>query len=102
MSRHLIDKYHYKIPGSHLDPCVYCGSVAKTIDHIEPLSKGGAKKDIQNWAPMCSNCNNNKGNDSVLMAFFNPALKMRISHNIRTEKNKRHREFQRQARTQYK
>lgn len=84
-----IDIYRHKIVGSSLDPCVYCGAVAKTIDHIEPVSKGGSKNDIQNWAPMCSKCNNNKGSDSVLMAFFNPTLKRRVTQNFRTEKNKR-------------
>jgi len=33
-----------------------------TVDHILPLSKGGARNDIKNMQPMCEECNTNKGN----------------------------------------
>lgn len=88
MAKYPIDKYHLKIAGSSLDPCVYCGAVANTIDHIEPLSKGGSRGSIQNWAPMCSKCNNNKGNSSVLMAFFHPQLKRRVKFKNRERQKK--------------
>jgi len=42
--------------------CVFCGKDPKetsfrTIDHIIPLSRGGAKYDIDNWLPACFSCN---------------------------------------------
>lgn len=34
-----------------------------TVDHIKPLSKGGAKKAVENLQPMCRDCNREKGSD---------------------------------------
>ena len=46
--------------------CAYCGRYypldAMTIDHIQPRSKGGAVRDIQNMALACMGCNKAKGN----------------------------------------
>lgn len=83
-----LTRYHRKVVGSDNDPCVYCGLPATTIDHIEPLSKGGSRRSLQNWAPMCSGCNNNKGNTSVLLAFFHPQLSRRISNLHAEARNK--------------
>lgn len=83
-----LQRYHRLVAGSSLDPCVYCGLAATTIDHIEPLSKGGSRRDIQNWTPMCSKCNNNKGSTSVLLAFFHPQLSRRIQNLHAEAKNK--------------
>lgn len=33
-----------------------------TIDHIVPVSRGGAKKKMKNLQPMCAKCNGRKGN----------------------------------------
>jgi 5-methylcytosine-specific restriction endonuclease McrA len=47
------------------DLCVYCkcslNSTNRTIDHIHPTSKGGAKSDYKNVAACCSHCNGEKG-----------------------------------------
>ena len=47
--------------------CAYCGKfyplAAMTIDHIQPKSKGGAVRDIQNMALACRGCNKDKGDD---------------------------------------
>ena len=42
------------------DHCLGCGSPEVTIDHITPLSIGGAK-DISNLQPLCEACNSSKG-----------------------------------------
>lgn len=40
--------------------CGYCGAWATHMDHITPLSKGGADKE-SNVIPACQNCNLTKG-----------------------------------------
>lgn len=51
------------------EPCVYCGEIADSIDHVVPKSKGGL--DIpDNMVPCCSKCNNSKTN-STLVDFLN-------------------------------
>lgn len=47
------------------DPCVYCGAVSTTIDHIWPVSLGG-KNHWTNYAPSCADCNGAKSSRSVL------------------------------------
>jgi 5-methylcytosine-specific restriction endonuclease McrA len=40
--------------------CSYCGQTAQlTLDHIEPISSGGAH-DVENAAAVCSACNSSK------------------------------------------
>ncbi|WP_179814721.1 HNH endonuclease [Allostreptomyces psammosilenae] len=40
--------------------CAYCGDMAKHLDHVMPLSKGGA--DVEsNILPACQRCNLSKG-----------------------------------------
>lgn len=41
------------------DPCVYCGEQAESVDHIEPLSRGGGDT-WENLAPACISCNSQK------------------------------------------
>jgi len=83
-----LKKYHKKVAGSSKDPCVFCSAPAVTIDHITPLSKGGHMRDLQNLAPMCYKCNNNKGDLSILLALAtHPQLKRRIKYNIQTFNN---------------
>jgi 5-methylcytosine-specific restriction endonuclease McrA len=43
-----------------LQPCAYCGAVAEHIDHVIPISRGGAHK-IGNLVAACSSCNLRKG-----------------------------------------
>lgn len=47
------------------DPCAYCGAVGGTIDHIQPVSRGGANSET-NFTGACSSCNSAKGNLSLL------------------------------------
>lgn len=37
-------------------------NVMITVDHIIPLSKGGAREDLNNMQVMCQYCNSKKGN----------------------------------------
>jgi len=41
--------------------CVYCGAPATQVDHVVPISRGGAD-DISNFAASCAPCNLRKGN----------------------------------------
>ena len=58
--------------------CVYCGKTdlkldgnkyplkqVATIDHVVPLSKGGAMYDESNFVVACYKCNQRKGSNSV-------------------------------------
>lgn len=46
--------------------CSYCGEAAgSTIDHVEPLDRGGADA-LGNMVPACRDCNNEKGNWPLL------------------------------------
>ena len=40
-------------------PCVYCGALATTIDHIRPLARGGHEVEA-NLVPACRSCNSSK------------------------------------------
>lgn len=40
-------------------PCVYCGALAATVDHIRPLSRGGYEI-AENLVPACRSCNSSK------------------------------------------
>lgn len=47
--------------------CAYCAAmVPLTMDHLDPLSKGGAH-DPTNIVPACRNCNSQKHDNTVLM-----------------------------------
>lgn len=37
-------------------------SILATVDHVHPISKGGAVFDVKNVVPCCSKCNQKKGN----------------------------------------
>jgi 5-methylcytosine-specific restriction endonuclease McrA len=41
--------------------CHYCGDPATTVDHVIPVSKGGAPYDEANLVPSCKPCNDRKG-----------------------------------------
>ena len=40
--------------------CRECGVPASVVDHIRPISDGGARLDIENLQPMCARCHNKK------------------------------------------
>lgn len=40
--------------------CIYCGGPFEHVDHLIPLSRGGAHA-IQNLVPSCAHCNISKG-----------------------------------------
>jgi 5-methylcytosine-specific restriction endonuclease McrA len=48
-----------------LDPCVYCGLSADTIDHIDPVSISRSSR-WDNLAPACRSCNSSKGTKDLL------------------------------------
>jgi 5-methylcytosine-specific restriction endonuclease McrA len=41
-------------------PCALCGEPAEHLDHVTPLSRGGADHP-SNWQALCSRCNLSKG-----------------------------------------
>lgn len=47
------------------DPCSYCGQPTTTIDHIEPLSRGGGD-DWENLTGACQRCNSSKHTKPML------------------------------------
>ena len=56
----VLDSYHWL--------CVYCARplVDPTMDHVDPLSRGGVHT-IDNIAPACASCNRSKGRRSLLV-----------------------------------
>jgi len=48
------------------DPCVYCGGISNTLDHIQSLADGG-ENGWENRAPACADCNRRKGDLPVLL-----------------------------------
>lgn len=48
------------------DPCSYCGEIGGTVDHIEPLARGGAAS-WQNLTAACRKCNASKNARSLLV-----------------------------------
>lgn len=60
--------------------CAYCHKgfdwrYGLTIDHIQPISKGGAVRDVRNMALACAGCNQAKGNawDEAETVYTEPA-----------------------------
>lgn len=37
-----------------------CGGATHTVDHITPISEGGAPLDVSNLQPLCRECNASK------------------------------------------
>ena len=46
-------------------PCIYCGAQAEHLDHVVPVSRGGAHS-VGNLAPACADCNLSKRNRFVI------------------------------------
>lgn len=51
------------------DPCSYCGGEADTVDHIEPLIRGGAHV-AENLTAACRSCNGRKWATPLLLFLF--------------------------------
>jgi 5-methylcytosine-specific restriction endonuclease McrA len=57
----------HEIMESYGNRCAYCGNADRLqIDHIVPLSKGGAHS-VDNAVPACCHCNTSKSDDSLLI-----------------------------------
>jgi len=41
-------------------PLCECGKLAQEVDHIVPLSRGGAPYALENLQPLCSECHREK------------------------------------------
>lgn len=52
------------------DACVYCGEPADTLDHLEPLARGGIHS-VSNLVPACGTCNRSK-KDKLLSEWSGP------------------------------
>jgi 5-methylcytosine-specific restriction endonuclease McrA len=48
--------------------CRYCRKPADTVDHVVPLSRGGAPLDTNNLVACCRSCNGRKGNKTRKVA----------------------------------
>jgi 5-methylcytosine-specific restriction endonuclease McrA len=46
-------------------PCLYCGGTAEHVDHVFPLSRGGAHT-LGNLAPACLKCNLSKSTKTIM------------------------------------
>jgi HNH endonuclease. len=71
------------VVASYLGRCVYCGEPWTEMDHVEPLSKGGAH-DVLNVAPACSSCNASKNNITLVVWLARQSQargRIRQSHN---------------------
>ena len=62
--------------------CIYCGKGSESIDHIEPLSKGGLSI-TNNCVPACLSCNGSKSDTEAFywyrrQRFYDPRRAMAI------------------------
>ncbi len=62
--------------------CIYCGKKSESIDHIEPLSKGGLSI-TKNCVPACLSCNGSKSDAEAFywyrtQRFYDPRRAMAI------------------------
>ena len=48
------------------DPCPYCLGPGGTIDHVTPMSMGGARGSIRNWTGACVRCNVRRGSRGLI------------------------------------
>lgn len=59
------DGFRCQLPakgGSSSNGGELCGAYATHVDHVVPLSKGGAKYDDRNCRAACASCNLSRGN----------------------------------------
>lgn len=60
-----------------LDPCSYCGNPCQHIDHIRPLSHGGAEA-WHNLTASCASCNTSKQAKPVLTFMLDRVLEVDV------------------------
>lgn len=53
VARQVLERDNYR--------CHYCGRYARAVDHVVPVSKGGADLDPANLVAACKRCNSSKG-----------------------------------------
>jgi 5-methylcytosine-specific restriction endonuclease McrA len=59
----------------YFNRCVYCGKVKKLeLDHIIPISKGGAHE-IINAVPACRTCNSRKNNNPLILFLYKEMIR---------------------------
>jgi len=71
--------------------CIYCGESSESVDHLQPLSKGG-KSITSNCVPCCLSCNGKKSDYNVLdwyrkQDFYDPRRAMAIRAWLNNELN---------------
>jgi 5-methylcytosine-specific restriction endonuclease McrA len=59
------DAYEYSLT-LRRDPCSYCGQPSSVVDHIDPLSQGGANE-WDNLTAACLSCNSSKRDKPLLV-----------------------------------
>jgi len=62
--------------------CVYCGERSESIDHVQPLSRGG-QSITENCVPACLGCNGTKGDSDAFswyrrQSFYDPRRAMAL------------------------
>jgi len=62
--------------------CIYCGNPSESIDHVHPLSRGGASV-TENCVPACLPCNGRKGDSEAFswyrqQSFYDPRRAMAL------------------------
>lgn len=70
------------------DPCVYCGAPTEAVDHIQPLTRGGANA-WHNLTAACKSCNSRKHNKDLLTFLLtreNPRSVRRRAATVRRRK----------------
>ena len=58
--------------------CQYCGADATTVDHVNPVARGGAILDPDNCVAACVRCNSSK-QDKPAHLFFSPVSTAMLS-----------------------
>ncbi|MFZ0408078.1 MAG: HNH endonuclease [Cyanobium sp.] len=71
-SLHLVTDHH----------CLYCGDRSESIDHVQPLSRGG-QSITENCVPACLGCNGSKGDSDAFswyrgQSFYDPRRAMAL------------------------
>ena len=62
--------------------CLYCGERSESIDHVQPLSRGGESL-TENCVPACLGCNGRKGDSDAFswyrrQSFYDPRRAMAL------------------------